>query len=92
MNSFRSHPVLVIVLAQLFGTSLWFSPNSAAPDLVRAWQLSTTDLGYLTSSVQIGFILGTLILATSVLQIDFLQVEYLPFPAFSERYLMEYLH
>lgn len=57
MNSFRSHPVLVIVLAQLFGTSLWFSPNSAAPDLVRAWQLSTTDLGYLTSSVQIGFIL-----------------------------------
>jgi len=65
MNSFRSHPVLVIVLAQLFGTSLWFSPNSAAPDLVRAWQLSTTDLGYLTSSVQIGFILGTLILATS---------------------------
>lgn len=65
MNWLRSNPVAVIVLAQLFGTSLWFSPNSAAPDLVRAWQLSTTDLGYLTSSVQIGFILGTLLLATS---------------------------
>ena len=29
------HPVAVIVLAQLFGTSLWFSANSAADDLVQ---------------------------------------------------------
>jgi len=65
MSLLRSHPVLIIVLAQLFGTSLWFSPNSAAADLVRAWQLSSSDLGYLTSAVQIGFILGTLILATT---------------------------
>ncbi len=65
MRLLRSQPVLVIVLAQLFGTSLWFSPNSAASDLIRAWQLSTTELGYLTSAVQIGFILGTLFLATS---------------------------
>ena len=34
----RSRPVGMIVLALLFGTSLWFSPSSAAPDLIRTWQ------------------------------------------------------
>jgi hypothetical protein len=29
------NPVPVIVIAQLFGTSLWFSANSAADDLIR---------------------------------------------------------
>src|SRR5262245_8571972 len=29
--------LLAIVLAQLFGTSLWFSANAAAGDLNRAW-------------------------------------------------------
>ena len=61
----RSRPVGVIVLAQLFGTSLWFSPNSAAPDLIRAWHLTAAALGHLTSAVQVGFILGTLLLATT---------------------------
>lgn len=65
MNTLRNHPVAVIVLAQLFGTSLWFSPNSAAEDLIRVWQLSSSQLGYLTSSVQFGFITGTLLLAAS---------------------------
>lgn len=33
-------PVAVIVLAELFGTSLWFSLNGAATDLTRAWGLT----------------------------------------------------
>ncbi len=53
-------PVAIIVLAQLFGTSLWFSANSAADSLMRAWGLSTADIGTLTNAVQLGFILGTL--------------------------------
>ncbi|HVO07160.1 MAG TPA: MFS transporter [Burkholderiaceae bacterium] len=57
--------IALIVFAQLFGTSLWFSPNSAADDLVRAWSLSSAQLGHLTSAVQIGFIAGTLIFAAS---------------------------
>ena len=65
MNFLKSHPVAVIVIAQLFGTSLWFSPNSAAPDLIRSWHLTAVGLGQLTSAVQIGFILGTLLLATT---------------------------
>ncbi|HEY5632933.1 MAG TPA: MFS transporter [Burkholderiaceae bacterium] len=54
-----------IVLAELFGTSLWFSANAAADDLVRAWSLSTAQIGQLTSAVQLGFIAGTLALSIS---------------------------
>lgn len=54
------NPVFVIVLAQLFGTSLWFSANSAADALVLAWGIGAADIGTLTNAVQLGFIIGTL--------------------------------
>lgn len=50
----------LIVLAQLFGTSLWFSGNSAAGDVARAWNLSESQRGLLLTAVQAGFIAGTL--------------------------------
>lgn len=53
-------PVAIIVLAQLFGTSLWFSANSAADQLRAAWGIGVADIGTLTNAVQLGFILGTL--------------------------------
>ncbi|MDE2297074.1 MAG: MFS transporter [Burkholderiales bacterium] len=56
-------PVPVIVVAQLFGTSLWFSVNSAADDLVRSWDIAPSAIGALTNAVQAGFILGTLTFA-----------------------------
>lgn len=59
------NPVLIIVIAQLFGTSLWFSANSAADDLIRAWGIAPADIGTLTNAVQLGFILGTLTFAIS---------------------------
>jgi MFS family permease len=52
-------------MAQLFGTSLWFSANSAAPDLMRAWGIGVSGIGFLTNAVQLGFILGTLTFAVS---------------------------
>ncbi len=55
--------VVVIVVAQLLGTSLWFSANSAAHDLMRVWGLTTSQLGSLTSAVQLGFICGTMAFA-----------------------------
>jgi len=58
-------PLAVIVIAQLFGTSLWFSANSAGDDLMRAWALQAADIGRLTIAVQLGFILGTLGFALS---------------------------
>jgi MFS family permease len=57
--------VPVIVLAQLFGTSLWFSANSAADDLMRSWGITIADIGTLTNAVQLGFIIGTLSFALS---------------------------
>jgi MFS family permease len=61
----RFDPVATIAIAQLLGTSLWFSANSAADDLRRAWGASVSDIGILTSAVQLGFILGTLVFALS---------------------------
>ena len=60
-----SRPVATIVIAQLFGTSLWFSANSAADDLRRLWSLQPADIGLLTNAVQAGFITGTLAFAFS---------------------------
>ncbi|AXF26018.1 MFS transporter [Burkholderia pyrrocinia] len=61
----RIGPVAAISIAQLFGTALWFSANSAAADLIRVWHASASDIGWLTNAVQLGFILGTLTLALS---------------------------
>lgn len=58
-------PVATIAVAQLFGTSLWFSANSTAEELMRAWSATSTDIGWLTNAVQLGFILGTLSLSLS---------------------------
>jgi Major Facilitator Superfamily len=55
----------VVVVAQLFGTSLWFSANAAFDDLARQWQLNARDLGWLTIAVQAGFIAGTMAFAVS---------------------------
>lgn len=53
----------VIVFAQFAGTSLWFAGNAVIPDLIRELQLSEMAVGYVTSSVQFGFIAGTLLFA-----------------------------
>ncbi|UZE25792.1 MFS transporter [Pseudomonas sp. B21-056] len=58
-------PVATIAVAQLFGTSLWFSANSTAEELMHAWNATSTDIGWLTNAVQLGFILGTLSLSLS---------------------------
>jgi MFS family permease len=52
--------LMLVVGAQLLGTSLWFSANAAAPEPDTAWQLGSADIGRLTNAVQLGFILGTL--------------------------------
>ncbi|NWN81546.1 MAG: MFS transporter [Halomonas sp.] len=61
----RRYPLPVIVLAQLFGTSLWFSVNGVGASLSHSLGLSEADLGHLTLAVQAGFIGGTLLIATT---------------------------
>ncbi|MBX2940986.1 MAG: MFS transporter [Cyclobacteriaceae bacterium] len=53
----------LIVFAQFACTSLWFAGNAVLPELQQAFSLSASSLGNLTSSVQLGFIIGTLIFA-----------------------------
>jgi len=55
----------LIVVAELLGTSLWFSANASADALARAWGLGAADIGALTSAVQLGFIFGTFVFAFS---------------------------
>ena len=53
----------MLVLAQFMGTSLWFAVNAVMPDLQRELGWPTSAVGTLTSSLQFGFILGTLVFA-----------------------------
>jgi MFS family permease len=53
----------VIIASQFAGTSLWFAGNAVLVDLQREWALPAEAVGYTTSAVQLGFILGTLAFA-----------------------------
>lgn len=57
------HVLPILVLAQFLGTSLWFAVNAVMPDLQRELGWPTSAVGTLTSSLQFGFILGTLVFA-----------------------------
>lgn len=65
MERIRRFPLPVIVLAQLFGTSLWFSVNGVWLSLATELGLAESDLGRLTLAVQAGFIVGTLMIAVT---------------------------
>jgi MFS family permease len=53
----------VIIVSQFAGTSLWFASNAVLGDLQQQWGLGDAALSYMTSSVQLGFIIGTLLFA-----------------------------
>ncbi|MDL5511793.1 MFS transporter [Arenibacter sp. M-2] len=53
----------VIIISQFACTSLWFAGNAVLDDLILKTGLGIQIIGYVLSSVQIGFILGTLVFA-----------------------------
>ena len=53
----------VIVVAQLLGTSPWFAVNAVMPDLRAAYGWPANAVGTLSSALQLGFIVGTLVFA-----------------------------
>jgi len=57
------HILPVLVLAQFAGTSLWFAVNAVMPDLQRELGWPASAVGPLTSALQFGFIVGTLVFA-----------------------------
>ena len=59
----RARVLAALVLAQLAGTSPWFAVNAVMPDLQQRFGWAAADVGPLTSAVQLGFIIGTLVFA-----------------------------
>ncbi|MEK6253826.1 MAG: MFS transporter, partial [Gemmatimonadales bacterium] len=53
----------LLSLAELLGMSVWFAASATAPHLRAAWGLSVGEAGWLTTSVQLGFVAGTIVAA-----------------------------
>jgi predicted MFS family arabinose efflux permease len=58
-----SYILPIIIFSQFTGTSLWFAGNAIISDLQQSWALPEHSIGYVTSAVQLGFIVGTLVFA-----------------------------
>ncbi|MGE5740994.1 MAG: MFS transporter [Candidatus Aminicenantes bacterium RBG_16_66_30] len=57
----------LLCLTQFLGMSVWFSASAVVPALTAAWGLSASGQAWLTMSVQLGFVAGTL--ASAVLNL-----------------------
>ena len=57
----------IIAVGQLLALSLWFSASAVSPQLVEEWRLTEGEEAGLTLAIQLGFVVGALLLAgTSV--------------------------
>ncbi|WP_276167234.1 MFS transporter [Zobellia alginiliquefaciens] len=57
----RAHILPVIIISQFACTSLWFAGNAIVDELTLKTGLGSEIIGYVLSSVQFGFIIGTLV-------------------------------
>ena len=55
----RTRTLYLLSLAELLAMGLWFSASAVSPALSLEWDLSDSGKGWLTMSVQIGFVVGT---------------------------------
>ena len=55
----RWRMLVLLAVAELLGMSLWFAASAVAPSYQARWQLSPSETAWLTSVVQLGFVLGT---------------------------------
>lgn len=49
----------LLAVSELLGMSLWFTGNAVAPQLQERWHLASSSVGWLTTTVQLGFVAGT---------------------------------
>jgi len=59
----RWRVLALLALAELLGMSLWFAGNAIAPQLQEQWLLTGSQVGWLTTAVQLGFVAGTAVIA-----------------------------
>jgi MFS family permease len=53
----------LVSLGLLFGMSAWFTASAVAPELQARWGLTSDEVGWLTTVVQLGFVTGTAVAA-----------------------------
>lgn len=53
----------LLSIAVLFGMSIWLTASAIAPELQRMWDLTSSQVGWLTTLVQLGFVAGTAVAA-----------------------------
>lgn len=59
-----SHPdrwriLALLAVAELLGMALWFTGSAVGPTLAQSWSLTASEVGWLTTAVQLGFVCGT---------------------------------
>jgi MFS family permease len=59
----RWHMLALVALAELLGMSVWFAANAVAPQLADRWAISASQAGWLSTVVQVGFVIGTALAA-----------------------------
>jgi MFS family permease len=59
----RWRMLALLSVAQLLGMSLWFAGNAVAPALAARWGLGGSEVAGLTTAVQLGFVVGTALMA-----------------------------
>ena len=59
----RWRMLALLAAAELLGMSLWFAASAVSPLLQRSWSLTAAEVGWLTTAVQIGFVVGTAVAA-----------------------------
>ncbi|MEJ7812466.1 MAG: MFS transporter [Gemmatimonadaceae bacterium] len=55
----RWRVLALLAAAELLGMSLWFAASAVAPQLAERWALTSSQTGWLSSAVQLGFVAGT---------------------------------
>jgi MFS family permease len=53
----------LLTTAELLGMSLWFAASAVSPQYTALWGLSASEAGWLTTIVQLGFVVGTAVSA-----------------------------
>ena|GEM_PF-3473857 len=51
--------LILLAVSELMGMSLWFTASAVSSQLKLIWGLDTSQVGWLTTIVQVGFVVGT---------------------------------
>ncbi len=64
MDGARRWRILALLsLAELLGMSLWFTATAVSEELGARWELSPSEVGWLATAVNLGFVAGTAVAA-----------------------------